>query len=391
MVSAKRYVMYNLVPDEQGNEQIVIRKKSDHGLGHLLSPIESKKRTDWVKEVWKYILSIERNLPFTEPDWFYEFPAFAQLSISKPSIYRLLNPDPDILYKQQIKPFNFILTVHPAEDDLFHLGNNTVQEFYCEKFEKMGKEKCNNKTACEYSKNCFSETHIFPVSPFRGKKDFPNWATFPFIDKTTKQSLQGKLKLSHNPSLQRLRAEETKRLAEIDQKVKKDMELYCPSLKGVQYEKEFNKRAKSMRRWYSLPDGQPDKDQLIVVKTLFDFIEKYSEHPESKYNDLEGNICNPRTRGLLKPAHVQVKSIVHIGKEAETIQDEEEQAILPEEMRDAVKIYHRASKMTYRQLKKQALDAYEALPEVETITYLRKWALNPLRWLIRAKRLLKNL
>jgi hypothetical protein len=223
MISAKRYVMYNLVSDKQGNQQIVIRKKSDHGLGHLLSPIESGKRTDWVKEVWKYILSIGHSLPYTEPDWFHEFPAFAQLTVSKPSIYRLLNPELDIPYSQQIKPFNFILSVHP-EHGLLHLGNNTVQEFYCKKYEKIGQEQCNNQTACGFSKTCLANRHIFPVSPFRGKRDFPNWAEFPFIDKTTKQSLRGKLILSNNRSLQCLKREEEKRLAEIDQKVTEDME-----------------------------------------------------------------------------------------------------------------------------------------------------------------------
>jgi hypothetical protein len=371
MISAKRYVMYNLVSDKQGNQQIVIRKKSDHGLGHLLSPIESGKRTDWVKEVWKYILSIGHSLPYTEPDWFHEFPAFAQLTVSKPSIYRLLNPELDIPYSQQIKPFNFILSVHP-EHGLLHLGNNTVQEFYCKKYEKIGQEQCNNQTACGFSKTCLANRHIFPVSPFRGKRDFPNWAEFPFIDKTTKQSLRGKLILSNNRSLQCLKREEEKRLAEIDQKVTEDMERYCPGLEGTGYEQEFNRQVRSMRKWFKVSDDLPDTSGLIVVKTIFDFIEKYSDHPESKYDDLEGNICNPRTKGLLKPTHLQVKSIIHIGKEAETIQDEEEQAILPEEMRDAVKAYQRVSKMTYRQLRKHALETYEALPEIESIKNLKK-------------------
>jgi transcriptional regulator with XRE-family HTH domain len=372
MISAKRYVMYNIIPDKQAKQQIIIRKKSDHGLGHLLSPIESKKRTDWVKEVWRYILSIEYNLPFTEPDWFYEFPAFAQLSISKPSIYRLLNPERDITYKRQIKPFNFILTVHPAEDDLFHRGNNTVQEFYCEKYGKIGQGQCNNQTACEFSKICLANRHIFPIFAFRGKKDFPNWADWSAIEKTTKQSLKDKLILSNNRSPQWLKNEEEKRLREIDGKVKEDMERYCPGLKGIEYEKEFERRFKQMGKWYKQPDGLSNQEGKITVKNYFDFIEGYSEHPESKYDDLEGNMCNSRTKGLLKPTHLQVKSIIHIGKEAETIQDEEEQAILPEEMREAIKKYHRVSKMTYRQLKKQALYAYDALPEVETIKNLRK-------------------
>lgn len=371
MISAKRYVMYNVIPDVQGHQQIVIRKKSDHGLGHLLSPIESEKRTDWVNEAWKYHLSIEYNLSYTEPHWFHDFPAFAQLSISKPSIYKLLNPDLDILYSQQIKPFNFILTVHP-EHGLLNLGNNTVQEFYCEKYEKIGNSKCNNQTACDYSRTCFANRHIFPISPFRGKKEIPNWAEFPFIEKLSKQSLRGKLILSNNRSLQWIKKEEEKRLVEIDQKVTEDMELYYPGLKNVEYESEFKRRIKSMRKWYKQSDDLTDTSGLIVVKTIFDFIEGYSDHPESKYDDLDGNICNPKTKGLLKPTDLQVKSIIHIGKEAETIQDEEEQAILPEEMLDAIKIYQRVSKRTYRQLRKQALETYNALREVEIIKYLRK-------------------
>ncbi|MEM3442261.1 MAG: DNA polymerase [Candidatus Bathyarchaeia archaeon] len=134
MVSAKRYVLYNLIPGGEGNCRIVTRKKSDHGLGHLRSPIEGKKN-DWINHLWKRVISNEHNLPYEEPDWFY-LPAFAQLSIGKPSIYRILNRDDSLPYSEQVKPFNFVLVAYPVEDKIF--GRHVINKFYCRKYQAVG-------------------------------------------------------------------------------------------------------------------------------------------------------------------------------------------------------------------------------------------------------------
>ena len=216
----------------------------------------------------------------------------------------------------------------------------------------------------------------FPISPFKGKKDFPNWEDWPSIDKTTNQSLHGKLILSNTRSPQWQEKEEEKRLAKIREQVREDMERCCPDLNSIQYEREFNNRVAQVNTCFNSNDDFDNANEKIEVKNLFDFIEKYTDHPESKYDDLNGNMCNSKTKGLLKPAHIKVKAINLIGKEAETIQDEEEQAILPDEMRDAIKIYQRVSEITYSKLRKQALNAYQALPEIEMIKKLKKAGIN---------------
>ncbi|MEM3442260.1 MAG: hypothetical protein QXM86_00155 [Candidatus Bathyarchaeia archaeon] len=72
-------------------------------------------------------------------------------------------------------------------------------------------------------------------------------------------------------------------------------------------------------------------DEAITIKNYFDFIQNYHLHPELKYDDSEGEPCGRLTRGLLQRTHVIAKEIKFIGKEAETLQDAEEFAILPEE------------------------------------------------------------
>jgi hypothetical protein len=53
-ISAKRYALFNL--DDDGRP--VMRKWSEHGLGHLLNPIdpESDDR-DWIRQYWEGIVT----------------------------------------------------------------------------------------------------------------------------------------------------------------------------------------------------------------------------------------------------------------------------------------------------------------------------------------------
>ena len=52
-ISAKRYALYNLAPDGTP----VMRKPSEHGLGHLMNPIDSDaKNRDLAWQVWQQIV-----------------------------------------------------------------------------------------------------------------------------------------------------------------------------------------------------------------------------------------------------------------------------------------------------------------------------------------------
>jgi len=429
MPSAKRYVLYNLIPDRQGSHKIIIRKKSDHGLGHLSSPIPEGKRTDWINEVWKWIISREHGLHYEEPDWFY-LPAFAQSSISKPTIFDTFNRDKTKPYSELIKPSNFFIVSYP-QTGIFRRA--LVDKFYCRLHKRIGFNHCENKSQCQHSKECYANLHILPVSSFR--KDFHNWSRFTWFDKNTKD--QVRIQLSDSRSEQRYQLE-------LQAKAEKDLLEDYPSLEGeetqerLQWLKDWHEKntmqpcsstatfkseamyayeqlrepeiareiiafggfgrrylkdwdrdtvKELMRRWpgivtqegHNRPDvtandlDYESDDSLLqallncptrrdfisnyveqakstygfhdlpkdttAIKNYYDFIGPYSDHPELKYDGPDGEMCKPNTKGLLKRTHVIVKSIKHIGKEAETIQNAEEQTILPEESGTQQMIY----------------------------------------------------
>lgn len=283
MVSAKRYVLYNLVKDDNGQLQVIIRKKTDHGLGHLMSPLPGDYQKKWIEEIWRSIISKEHGLPYSFPAW-YRQPALAQLSISKPAIYDKVNKDDKQPYCQQVKPFNFIVVAYPAKQ-LLHLP--TIKDYYCAQYRKLvhdGKV-CREKSSCKYKDTCLSGIHIMPIAPF---DNLDNWQGLAWQDKTTKMPLQVVLK---------------------------------------EYEDD------------DLSVQATITDNKIRIKAYADFIKPYSKHPELKYDGPTGEPCQSDTQGELKRTHVKATKIVYIGKEANTLQDVEERAILPEENDDFVLEY----------------------------------------------------
>jgi hypothetical protein len=140
-ISAKRYVLFEYDRDgepalrgwsdfdtgvdvgepEEPRERLL--KPSEHGLGHLLSPIdgESDSRA-WIAESWKLVLRASPWLPENGPAWL-ERPAVAPSSVSSPFLLRLFHELNDGKpYDEQVKPFNFMLTTfvpraeRPADD-----------------------------------------------------------------------------------------------------------------------------------------------------------------------------------------------------------------------------------------------------------------------------------
>lgn len=89
-------------------------KPSQHGLGHLLNPADPEDESrDWITEAWTWVLTPTGPVP----DWFAR-PAVGRLTVTSPTIHKLLGPlNHDRAYRDQIKPFNFLLIafVHPLE------------------------------------------------------------------------------------------------------------------------------------------------------------------------------------------------------------------------------------------------------------------------------------
>ena len=118
VVSAKRYVLFNRNPDGS----LTIRKPNQHGLGHLLNPIDPTLRDDptsqdaWIREVWQHVLDVDVLGGATgEPEWF-DVPAVTQVRIADAGTLQLfaeLNANKP--YADQIKPYNFMLSAQVSK------------------------------------------------------------------------------------------------------------------------------------------------------------------------------------------------------------------------------------------------------------------------------------
>ena len=131
-ISAKRYALFNI--DERGRP--VLRKVSAHGLGHLLAPYGEKEApkkipkssvplSDLEVERWQYDLwyrIVEAALGDTpEQVRLDDLPGFQKPAVSRyaattPNLLRWFKEyNRDKLYRDQVKPFNFLLAYQTRE------------------------------------------------------------------------------------------------------------------------------------------------------------------------------------------------------------------------------------------------------------------------------------
>jgi hypothetical protein len=95
---------------------MILRKFSEHGLGHLLNPLNpSDESTDWIKAMWEIIDRKAQGFPVQRPEWF-GLPAVGHETASSPSLVQRLTPKKRtrLPYAERIKPMNFLLTAHVA-------------------------------------------------------------------------------------------------------------------------------------------------------------------------------------------------------------------------------------------------------------------------------------
>jgi hypothetical protein len=69
------------------------------------------------------------------------------------------------------------------------------------------------------------------------------------------------------------------------------------------------------------PSGGRERERLITPKTYRDILGSYLAHEEAKSLAPDGDPCEPRTSGLLLRRPVLVRTITHIGKEANQLED----------------------------------------------------------------------
>jgi hypothetical protein len=141
-ISAKRYALYTRTPEgepellaysdldptddapaEHAAEPALV-KTSEHGLGHLLNPIDPQRDDrDWIQQAWNHIIREAHALPTEPPEWLTR-PAVGRTSITN---FPLLADDfsainADKAYPNTVKPFNFLNTAfvdrleRPADD-----------------------------------------------------------------------------------------------------------------------------------------------------------------------------------------------------------------------------------------------------------------------------------
>lgn len=134
-ISAKRYALF--MKGSKGKPVLLRRqtnnksdKWSEHGLGHLLNPIdpESEDR-DWIGHAWENMILKSLSLSTRTPSY-PDRVAVGRLSVSSPAVLKpLACLNSEKRYANQIKPFNFLLSClvapfgHPigADPERFHL------------------------------------------------------------------------------------------------------------------------------------------------------------------------------------------------------------------------------------------------------------------------------
>jgi hypothetical protein len=88
---------------------------SEHGLGHLLNPVDPDADQAWIHVLWEGIVTedvLERPYPW--PEWLSR-PAVSRVTVSAPQLLHLFDHlNNGRHYAEQIKPYNFILTTHVA-------------------------------------------------------------------------------------------------------------------------------------------------------------------------------------------------------------------------------------------------------------------------------------
>ena len=91
--------------------RIRIRKPSEHGLGHLLNPDDPNEHEhNWIEHQWEQIVR-----GTTESLSWHHRPAVSRSTVSSPRLVRAFTTfNHGKAYADQIKPFAFHLTAHPA-------------------------------------------------------------------------------------------------------------------------------------------------------------------------------------------------------------------------------------------------------------------------------------
>jgi hypothetical protein len=117
-ISVTRYALF--LREKSGSAALLRKGRNDienhwseHGLGHLLNPTDlfSDDR-EWISQVWEFIVAEILGIP-TKKIEFENFPAVGRLAITSAGILApIAGLNAGKKYRDQMKPFNFLLTTH---------------------------------------------------------------------------------------------------------------------------------------------------------------------------------------------------------------------------------------------------------------------------------------
>jgi hypothetical protein len=131
--ASKRYGLFTF--DKNGRPGLVgkpeKRRRSEHGLGHLLLPTDQELGTaPALDEWWIHTICTELEIPNAEPTWFGD-EAIGQLSVTsqhEENSFRDYNKEPR--YEDRVRPWNFLNIAHPTRPERTRLGINCVVSPY---------------------------------------------------------------------------------------------------------------------------------------------------------------------------------------------------------------------------------------------------------------------
>jgi hypothetical protein len=122
--AAKRYSLMHL--DGEGRPHLTgkpgSRRRSEHGLGHLLAPEQADSDTDWRDALWLYLLSARLGQAAPEPTWFGQ-PAYGRLAVTSSHEERAFaRYNQNRRYRAKVRPFGFGMVTYPTAPEQRRTG-----------------------------------------------------------------------------------------------------------------------------------------------------------------------------------------------------------------------------------------------------------------------------
>lgn len=93
----------------------MLRKWSEHGLGHLLNPIDpDSDDRDWMRHLWEMLIREALGFESAHPAWL-DRPAISRITASAPGLLQpFIAYNSDRPFADQVKPFGFLLSASVA-------------------------------------------------------------------------------------------------------------------------------------------------------------------------------------------------------------------------------------------------------------------------------------